>query len=176
MVTTKKKRKRPSRHKRKYRSKRYTKKRGQTNIINPSILKKETVEVYSNPIKPVKPKSVDGYLPINQAVYVPSTNHLQKQVSESEFQNRIILVKKKLSYYFGGYSSIEGMGGYYSKDEKRVISEPVVIVRSFSAPAKFKKNQLRFLEWLRKICGLWGQETIGYEFESDLYYVTPRPK
>lgn len=108
------------------------------------------------------------HLPIETAIYVPSTNKNQQQISKKAFSNRIDGVRKYLSGKYGGYTSIEGLGGY--KLGKKIIKEPVVKVTAFSTSMDYKKNKGKIIkkigEWRKK----WGQDSIGYEYEGDLYY------
>lgn len=114
-------------------------------------------------------KKTTFHLPIEQAVFVPSTR-LDKPVSKKVFEKRIQKVKKFLSKKFGGYTAVRGAGGYYSTEKHKVIQEPVVIVESFSTKKAFNKNKKALMKKLGEWRRNWEQESIGYEHEGDLYY------
>lgn len=109
-------------------------------------------------------------LDVEQAVYVPSTKSGDKPVSKAEFKGRVQEVRKYLSKKFGGYTSVKAVGGYYSEPKKKVIQEKVVKVTGFAQKKNFNKNapavKKQLGVWSRK----WGQESMGYEHEGDLYY------
>jgi hypothetical protein len=115
------------------------------------------------------------HLPIEQAVYVPSTTSGDQPISDTEFQQRIADTQLFLSRYFGGHTTVAGTGGYISK-EKGVIQEPVVKVVSFATNEAFEKHRETLKKWLLNKCVEWGQESIGYEVEGDLFYLSPNPK
>ena len=110
------------------------------------------------------------HLPVQQAVYVPSTKEKNKPISKAEYESRVKEVKKFLSDKFGGYTKIKGTGGYHDK-EKGLIQEKVGVVYSYAEKGSFNKNKgaliRRLSQWKKK----WGQDSIGYEHEGDMYYV-----
>jgi hypothetical protein len=112
------------------------------------------------------------HLKVEQAVLVPSTKSGDKPVSKAVMQKRVANVRKYLSKKFGGYTSVKGVGGYYSDDKKKIIKEKVVKVTSFATPQSFKKNKDALLVKLSQLSKKWGQESMGYEHEGDLYYVS----
>ena len=111
------------------------------------------------------------YLPVENAIIVPRTNKNQKNVSATQFKKRVDEVRSKLSGYFGGYTSVTAVGGYYSGRLKRLIKEDAVIVWSYGTKAAYKKNRSKLISYCRDLCRRWGQEAIGYIHESDLYYI-----
>ena len=108
-------------------------------------------------------------LEIQQAIIVPSTKSGNKPISKTEMAKRVSEVKKYLSTKFGGYTTSKGVGGYYSKG-KGLIQENVVRVVSYGEKDKFKKNKQHLLNKLGNWSNKWGQESMGYEHEGDLYY------
>jgi hypothetical protein len=111
------------------------------------------------------------HLPVEQAVLVPSTKSGNKAISKTEYNKRVQEVKKFLSQKFGGYTSVKGQGGYYS-DKKGIVKEKVTRVVSFSEKDNFKKNKQHLLKKLGSWSKKWGQESMGYENEGDLYYIS----
>jgi len=112
-----------------------------------------------------------SHLAIEQTIYVPSTMKGGKKVAPSTLYNRTYLVKKYLAKKFGGYTSIEAKGGYQSKKRKRLVKEKVTKVTSFASKRKFNKNKDALLKQLRRWGKKWGQESMGYEHEGDMYHI-----
>ena len=110
-------------------------------------------------------------LPISQAVFVPSTRKGQVKIPESQFRSRIREVKIYLAKTFGGYTEIKGSGGYVG-NSGNLIKEKIVKVVSFSTEHAYVKNKNRLVKKLRSWCKEWGQESIGYEKEGDMYYIS----
>ena len=126
-----------------------------------------------NKVKKRLSKAFD--LPLEVSVYIPSTKEKDVIITKKELQERIDETEKFLSDTFGGYSAIEGEGGFTEKD-KGLIQEGVVIVTTFSG----KKNEegVPFEELFEKLIAQvkvwqkkWSQASIGVEFEGDLFYV-----
>ena len=114
-------------------------------------------------------------LELEMAVYVPSTTVADQIISKTLFQKRIQEVEKYLSKLFGGYSSNAVEGGYVSK-EKGLIKEDVAKVTAFGTEDAIKKNFKPLMRQISKWCESWGQESMGFEFEGDLYYVSKDAK
>jgi hypothetical protein len=121
----------------------------------------------------VPKKYVGDRFPIEQEIIVPSTKDVDKPVSDAEIRRRVKKVKDFLSKKFGGYTSDKELGGYYSEDKDKVIQEPVTTVTSYAKKSKFQKNRKELMQQLGKWAKKWGQESVGYELEGDLYYVKP---
>ena len=114
-------------------------------------------------------------LELEMAVYVPSTTVADQIISKTLFQKRIQEVEKYLSKLFGGYSSNAVEGGYVSQ-EKGLIKEDVAKVTAFGTEDAIKKNFKPLMRQISKWCEAWGQESMGFEFEGDLYYVSKDAK
>lgn len=110
------------------------------------------------------------HLPVRTAILVPSTTKKNKRVSGKEYTHRVRETRQFLAKTNGGYTSVSATGGYVSK-EKGLIQEPVAEVVSYSKRADFKKNRPTVRKFLKKKGKAWGQESMGYEHEDDLYYV-----
>lgn len=114
-------------------------------------------------------------LPLEMAVYVPSTEKANQIVSKRDFAKRIEEVQIYLSQLFGGFSSVDVEGGYES-NEKGLIQEDVTKVVAFANQDGFED---KFNTLMRKIvqwCKDWSQESIGLEFEGDLFYISENAK
>ena len=110
------------------------------------------------------------HLPIEMAIYVPSTSDVDKAISDSEMKKRVTGVSTYLSNIFGGYTSQETIGGYVDS-KGNLVNEDVVRVVSFGATDKFEKNKAKILKKIAEWCSKWSQEAIGFEVEGDLYYI-----
>lgn len=109
-------------------------------------------------------------LPVRTAIIVPSTTSKSKKISQEAFDRRVEETRKFLSAINGGYTSVKAVGGYTDKDG-RVIKEPVIVVESYAKRKAFMANKGRVRKWLELKGRSWGQESMGYEHEDDLYYV-----
>ena len=109
-------------------------------------------------------------LPIEQAVYVPSTNKQQKFIGIGAFDSRVNETRKKLHSLFGGSTSINAIWGF-TDSYGRLIKEKVVKITSNSVVSGFKPKQRKLIMWLKSKKRLWGQEAIGYEVETDLFFI-----
>jgi hypothetical protein len=110
-------------------------------------------------------------LPFEVAVYVPSTSDANKNISKQDFEKRINEVREYLANVFGGFSSNEVSGGYVSS-EKGLIKEGVHKVTSFASKENLDSNMKKLISQIKKWCKDWSQESIGLEFEGDLYYLS----
>jgi len=118
---------------------------------------------------------IDGYgqtfkLPIEQIVYVPSTTFNNEPISSEEFSRRIEEVKSFLFNLFGGYTAVVGEGGFRSKTGD-VVDESVVRVISYTDREGYENHQKHLFEFLKEKQKEWGQESMGYEVEGDLFYL-----
>jgi len=109
------------------------------------------------------------HLPLEQAVYIPSKDRDNKPLPKAKVRKAINDTRKKLSNWFGGYTSTKTTGGYVSV-KKKLIKEKVVKVTSFSTRKDFNKNQNKLKKWLMRLKKNLNQESIGYEYETDLFY------
>lgn len=129
-----------------------------------------------NKLNNVVKKSDNGLaLEYEFAVYVPSTESASQIINRKEFQRRIDEVQAYLSGLFGGFSSSNVDGGYYS-NEKGLIQEDVVRVVAFATKDAAKKNLPALISQLGMWAEKWGQEAIGLEFEGDLFYVDKKTR
>lgn len=120
-------------------------------------------------LTPAEKKDV-FHLQVEQAVLVPSTRSGDKPISKAEHKKRVTEVRKYLSQKFGGYTSVKAVGGYYSEPKKKVIQEKVVKVVGYATKKDYNKNAPAVKKQLRAWSKKWGQESMGYEHEGDLYY------
>ena len=120
--------------------------------------------------QPFKSKKGLFHLPLRTAVIVPSTKDKSKPVSSKEYQSRVLATRRFLSNTNGGYTSVKAVGGY-TDNKGNVIKEDVVVVESYSTKQNYRQKRERIRNWLEQQGREWGQESMGYEYEDDLYYV-----
>jgi hypothetical protein len=130
------------------------------------------VKRQENVVDKAKEKLNESFvLPIEMAVYVPSTKGADETISQMEFMSRIKETEEYLSELFGGYSKVDIDGGYVS-ETKGLIKEDVAKVVAFSQDADFLSNKLpRLIQRIVLWCKDWTQESIGFELEGDLFYI-----
>lgn len=109
-------------------------------------------------------------LPFELAVYVPSTRGADEVISDAEFRARVKEVEVYLSNLFGGFSKSDIDGGYMSS-EKGLITENVAKVTAFGQQEGFEDKLPQLIEKISDWCEKWTQESMGFEFEGDLFYV-----
>jgi hypothetical protein len=112
-------------------------------------------------------------LQIQLVVMVPSTTHANRPIAQATMGGRITETKKFLSRLFGGYTSVKGEGGYYSK-KKGLIRENVVEVTSFAAKEVYHRRKPTFISWVQAKARAWGQESMGVIIENDLFQIPAR--
>lgn len=110
------------------------------------------------------------HLPLELAVYVPSTQDVDKVISDSELKERVDEVSEYLARLFGGFTKSDKIGGFMSS-KSELVTEQVVPVVSFATKSDFNDNKDKLVNQLSQWAKRWGQEAIGFEFEGDLYYV-----
>lgn len=114
-------------------------------------------------------------LPLECIVYVPSTRDANAIIPKNEMQQRVKEVQKFLSNIFGGYSSANVDGGYVSPD-KGLIQEDVVKVTAFATKDAIQKSMPKLVRRIQQWCIQWSQESMGFEFEGDLFYISKNSK
>jgi len=114
-------------------------------------------------------------LPYQIAVYVPSTKDKDVVISKKELDTRVDEVKKYLAQLFGGFNSVKVEGGYQSQD-KGLIKEDAVRVVAFGNKENIDDNFKQLISKVKYWCTKWGQESMGVEFENDMYYVDENTK
>jgi len=100
-------------------------------------------------------------------IYIPSTQG-DSDISEDEFEDRILFVQTALSTLFGGYTSVNAEGGYIGASSE-LTSEPVGVVTTWATPEDYEEHLPKIEELLMYCRELWDQETIGFEFENDFF-------
>ncbi len=119
-------------------------------------------------------------LPLQVAVYVPSTKNVDVIITKKEMEKRIDDTEKLLSQLFGGYSAVQVEGGFESND-KGLVQEQAVRVVAYGAKENeqgipFEKSFENLINQVKSWCKEWSQQSIGLEFENDLFYVNAETK
>jgi hypothetical protein len=109
-------------------------------------------------------------LPYEVAIYIPSTQDVDRVISVDQMNLRVDEVKKYLAKTFGGYTSSETLGGFIASNGE-LVNEEVIKITSFSTVEDFNKHKVELLKQIGKWGDKWGQEAIGFEYEGDLYYI-----
>lgn len=122
---------------------------------------------------PKKARKRTLHLPIEQAVYVPTTTDKDKRLSEAQVNSRVQGVRRFFTNRFGGTTSVKAVGTY-SSDDGKVIKEPVIKVTSFTAQADKEMLEGAVFGKVQDWAKDWKQESVSYEFEGDLYIVSPK--
>ena len=104
------------------------------------------------------------------ALYIPSTKEKSEEISHDEMRKRVIAGEKFLANLFGGFSAVEVQGGYSTTD-KGVVKEDVTRITAFAAKENFEEKFNRLLAQIKAWCSEWSQESMGLEFENELYYI-----
>ena len=114
------------------------------------------------------PKGIT-HLPLECVVYIPSTDG-DRVISPEEFAERRDQAADLLSSLFGGCRETTATGRYRAKDGT-LISEEVAVLTGFGDADDYERKRQEFLAWLIDKRDDWGQETLGFEFEGDLWYL-----
>ncbi len=109
------------------------------------------------------------HLPVECVVYVPSTNFDQK-ISHRLFRERIRKTAEELVSLFGGCRETVATGRYMDR-RGQLIEEQVAVLVGYGQGDRYLEKREMFLDWLLKKKKEWKQESIGFEFEDDLWYI-----
>lgn len=116
------------------------------------------------------------FLPVENTIYVPSTyGKEQKHISKKAMNQRVNEVRTYLADKFGGYTSVDAVGGYVMPD-KKLIKEKQVKVTSFSTEKDFNKDEPELINQVGTWGNKWKQESIAYENEDQLFIIKPPKK
>ncbi len=116
-------------------------------------------------------KKPDGvvHLPIECVVYVPSTL-FDKRIPKRAFQKRISKTADELVRLFGGCRQTM-VRGHYMDRRGEIIEEDVAVLTGYGKSDRYLEKREQFLDWLLAKKKEWQQESIGFEFEGDLWYI-----
>jgi hypothetical protein len=106
------------------------------------------------------------------AIIVPSTKGVNKPITKIEMKKRISEVKNFMIPLFGGSTRLVGTGSYMSK--KGLVDEPVAVMEVYADTPVWKEHQKEVIDFLVKKAKEWGQESVSFEFETDLFLIEPK--
>lgn len=109
------------------------------------------------------------HLPLECVVYVPSTQG-DRVIDAAEFIARRDEAADILVSLFGGCRESLATGRYRGKDGE-IVAEEVAVLTGFGDADDYERKRKQFLAWLIDKRDEWGQETLGFEFEGDLWYL-----
>ena len=66
---------------------------------------------------------------------------------------------------------MKGIGTYTLRKGGKVVREKVAKVETFTAPMDYKNAQTRLRKQLKKWKRMWGQESIGFELEEEMFLI-----
>jgi len=101
------------------------------------------------------------------AIYVPSTNDINKPVDNSQI---VLDVIKELSLLFGGATASDAVGGWISANGETVI-EKVTIVYSFCNNDSLKNNIEQIIEICERLKKDMSQEAITLEINGQVKFI-----
>ena len=113
-------------------------------------------------------------LPLEIAVYVPSTINVDTKISKKEFDKRVDEAETWLGRLWGGFSANDVEGGFVSgkgATQRKLIQEDVVKITCFCQSEGFDRRFDLMLKKLIYWAKEWKQESIGLEVEGDLFYI-----
>lgn len=113
-------------------------------------------------------KSKNMSLTERVAVYVPSTINIDKSIDNAHYVN---MVTTKLCKLFGGATSYNAMGSWYSDELKKVITENVTIIYSNCTKKQLENNIFQVWDIANDLRDTMSQECISLEINGDLYFV-----
>lgn len=111
-------------------------------------------------------------LPIQVGIVVPSTRDEDVKISDSAFRKRVETTRKFLDKRFGGDTTIDGSGGYVGGGS--LITEETALVVSSTTESEFERNRDSLRRFIREKRRNWGQDTLAYMVEGDLYIYPER--
>lgn len=101
-------------------------------------------------------------------VYVPSTIDVNKTIDNSTYVHN---TQVELCRLFGGATSQNVVGSWYSNDLNKIITENVTIVYSNTDLQNLEKHISDVWDIAYKLCKLMRQECISLEINGKLYFV-----
>jgi len=112
------------------------------------------------------------------AIYVPSTQDVNKKINAKKFEHRITQVRNFMTNKFGGTTTVRGVGSYTAKSGK-VVAEKVAVVENFSSQKDWKANDQDVEKFVHGKAKEWGQESVSFEYEAPrktrrIVFVSPK--
>lgn len=102
------------------------------------------------------------------SIYIPSTVDVNVTIDNSKY---IADISKQFCLMFGGATSQNVVGSWYSEDLKKVVTEEVTIVYSNCTNDQLNDNSDKVVSIAKKLCKEMTQECISLEVNGVLYFV-----
>lgn len=102
------------------------------------------------------------------SIYVPSTIDVDTTIDNSKYVNDIT---EKFCLMFGGATSQNACGSWYSEDLNKVVTENVTIVYSNCSDEQLENNINEVEKIAKKLCEDMRQECISLEVNGVLHFV-----
>lgn len=104
------------------------------------------------------------------AIYVPSTIDVYKSIDNTQYVNE---VAKELCLLFGGATSQNAVGSWYSNELNKLVTENVTIVYSFISDDDYtEENLTKVVSIAKKLCKDMSQECISLEVNNNLNFIS----
>ncbi len=110
-------------------------------------------------------------LPVHIAVFVPSTKNVSQGITPKQMNMRIKSTVRFLNSKFGGSTMVKGTGSF-TTDQGRIVDEKIVRVETYTTVRDYRASKKALIAWLKNKKRVWGQESIGFEFEEDFHFVS----
>jgi len=106
-------------------------------------------------------------LNIRSSVYVPDTVGISKRIKPSEHVKRAKEVEKEMRRFFGGTTSVKGLGTWeHVKCPRGVCRDNLLIVESYAPEVVWNKHDIDFQRFLNKKRKQWKQASLAFEWEN----------
>lgn len=103
----------------------------------------------------------------NIKLYIPSTDNVNEATDNSKY---IAETLKAFSQWFGGATSYDAIGAWYS-GSKGIVTEPVKIIESYATAEAVSQHIAEVLQLAERIKAELHQEAVSLEYDRELYLV-----
>ena len=93
-----------------------------------------------------------------------------QKIPQRQFQQRIKKTAEELVSLFGGCRETMVKGRYMDR-RGEIIEETVAVLTGYGRGDRYLEKREHFFDWLMHKKMEWKQESIGFEFEGDLWYI-----
>ena len=107
----------------------------------------------------------------NVKLYLPSTLNGSTPAPKAQIDKAIVDTLESFSQWFGGATSYQATGAWYSQDQGQVITEQVVVVEAFATSDAIGKHLDHVVAWAQTIKDTFWQENVAVEHDGILYLV-----
>lgn len=104
-------------------------------------------------------------------LYIPSKKNTGQPITESARNNILELARKKMSTYFGGTTSTQGLGTWLKDDQ--LITEKVTLIKAFTDAETLSANETKIKELAGHIATMLSQDCVSLEIDNKLDFIAP---